>query len=69
MEGMEGMEGMKPCWKQALMEIFAFFFFLGGGEKGGDGNFWQTQKWRFVSISKGYFVARPTEELPAGVHT
>ena len=35
MEGMEGMEGMKPCWKQALMEIFAFFFFFGGGRKVG----------------------------------
>lgn len=76
---MEGMEGMKPWWKQVLMEIFPFFFF-GGGRWG-----WKfltdvesDPKMAGVSISKGYFVkvmeppemdARPTEELPAGVHT
>lgn len=59
---------------------FSFFFFWGGGRWG-----WKfltdvesDPKMAGVSISKGYFVkvmeppemdARPTEELPAGVHT
>lgn len=43
---MEGMEGMKPCWKQVLMEIFAFFFLWGGGERWG---------WKFLTDPKMAF--------------